>query len=190
MALVDDREAPDYVPTTNELDKIPDVPAGTPTEIRLGTAVLMSMVNPPEAGSYIDISARLYIKHAGFDQNTPDSPKVPVRLSKIIVAWPMGEKMPPPPEKKKTKAQEDAAAEAAAADDQPALFDDEPEVLGDAVDELLGEELADAAGVDVDGDEDQDGEYYDDGQDDTDTEDEADNVVPFNGGPTFSDGEG
>ena len=164
MALVDDREAPDYVPTTNELDKIPDeVPPGTPTEIRLGQAVLMSMVNPPEAGSYIDISARLYIKHSGFDQNTPDSPKVPVRLSKIIVAWPMGEKMPPPPEKpaKKTKAQEEAEAAAAAADDQPPLFEDdgEPELLGDAVDELLGEELADAA-------------------DDTE----------FEGGPAFSDG--
>lgn len=171
MALIEERNAPSDVPTTNELDKIEDYnPGGIPTEIRLGQAVLMTMLDPPEAGSYIDISARLYIKHAGFDQNTPDSPKVPVRLSKIIVAWPLGEQMPKPQPKKKTKAQEDAEAEAAAADDQPPLFDED----GGASEE----------------------DYYDDGDEDqgdgntlaaAETEDEEDNVVPFNGGPSFSD---
>lgn len=92
-------EKPAGLPSTNALDKFDDGLATGPTEIRLGQAVLMSLSDPPEAGEYIDISARLYIKHAGFDQNTPDSPKVPVRQAKIIVAWPLGEQMPKPKSK-------------------------------------------------------------------------------------------
>ena len=163
MSLIDQK--PTDLPSTNELDKIPDEVADGPAEIRLGNTVLMTLEDPPEAGSYIDISARLYIKHAGFDQNTPDSPKVPVRLAKIIVAWPLGDQMPKPKPKKKTKAEEDAEAEAAAADDQPALFED-------------------------DGDEDQDdGDYdaEDDGGEEDSEDDEDTNVVPFEG-PQFSDG--
>lgn len=92
-------EKPADLKSTNELDKFDDGVAAGPTEIRLGQALLMTLSDPPEAGEYIDISARLYIKHAGFDQNTPDSPKVPVRQAKIIVAWPLGEQMPKPKSK-------------------------------------------------------------------------------------------
>lgn len=163
MSLIADK--PGDLESTNELDKIPDDHPDGPAEVRLGNTVLMTLEDPPEAGSYIDISARLYIKHAGFDQNTPDSPKVPVRLAKIIVAWPLGEQMPKPKPKKKTKAEDDAEAEAAAADDQPSLFED-------------------------DGDEDQDdGDYdaEDDGGEEDSEDDEDTNVVPFEG-PQFSDG--
>lgn len=94
MSLV--TEQPKDLPSSNELDKFDDGVAAGPTEVRLGQALLMALDEPPQVGEYIDISARLYIKHAGFDQNTPDSPKVPVRQAKIIVAWPLGEQMPKP----------------------------------------------------------------------------------------------
>ncbi|MGP3321424.1 hypothetical protein [Mycobacteroides abscessus] len=115
-------EKPAGLPSTNALDKFDDGLATGPTEIRLGQAVLMSLSDPPEAGEYIDISARLYIKHAGFDQNTPDSPKVPVRQAKIIVAWPLGEQMPKPKSKN--------GAETPEVDGQEPLFDDDGDPQG------------------------------------------------------------
>lgn len=115
-------EKPAGLPSTNALDRFDDGLATGPTEIRLGQAVLMSLSDPPEAGEYIDISARLYIKHAGFDQNTPDSPKVPVRQAKIIVAWPLGEQMPKPKSKN--------GAEIPEVDGQEPLFDDDGDPQG------------------------------------------------------------
>ena len=115
-------EKPADLKSTNELDKFDDGLAAGPTEIRLGQALLMSLSDPPEAGEYIDISARLYIKHAGFDQNTPDSPKVPVRQAKIIVAWPLGEQMPKPKSKNGTEVPE--------VDGQEPLFDDDGDPHG------------------------------------------------------------
>ncbi|MFA4084222.1 hypothetical protein ONA92_21225 [Mycobacteroides salmoniphilum] len=150
-------EKPADLASTNELDKIDDGMAAGPTEIRLGQALLMSLSDPPEAGEYIDISARLYIKHAGFDQNTPDSPKVPVRQAKIIVAWPLGDQMPKP---KKSKSEPDIPED----DGQSPLFDDDGDPQG-----------ADDEGVD---DDHQHGQ--EDSQDDS-------NVVSFTGGPAFSD---
>lgn len=110
-------EKPAGLPSTNALDKFDDGVAAGPTEIRLGQALLMTLSDPPEAGEYIDISARLYIKHAGFDQNTPDSPKVPVRQAKIIVAWPLGEQMPKPKAKNGSEVPE--------CDGQEPLFEDD-----------------------------------------------------------------
>lgn len=113
MALITDK--PEDLPSTNELDKLPSE-ATTPAELRLGQAVLMTMLQPPAAGSYIDISARLYIKHEGFDQNTPDSPQIPVRQAKLIAAWPLGTDMP------KSKEELDGEAKAEAEKNQPPLF--------------------------------------------------------------------
>lgn len=110
-------EKPADLKSTNELDKFDDGVAAGPTEIRLGQALLMALDEPPQVGEYIDISARLYIKHAGFDQNTPDSPKVPVRQAKIIVAWPLGEQMPKPKAKN--------GAEVPECDGQEPLFEDD-----------------------------------------------------------------
>lgn len=115
-------EKPADLKSTNELDKFDDGVAAGPTEIRLGQALLMTLSDPPEAGEYIDISARLYIKHAGFDQNTPDSPKVPVRQAKIIVAWPLGDQMPKPKSKN--------GAEIPEVDGQEPLFDDDGDPQG------------------------------------------------------------
>lgn len=120
MSLV--TEQPKDLPSSNALDKFDDGLATGPTEIRLGQAVLMSLSDPPEAGEYIDISARLYVKHAGFDQDTPDSPKVPVRQTKIIVAWPLGEQMPKPKSKN--------GAEIPEVDGQEPLFDDDGDPQG------------------------------------------------------------
>lgn len=120
MSLV--TEQPKDLPSSNELDKFDDGVAAGPTEIRLGQALLMTLSDPPEAGEYIDISARLYIKHAGFDQNTPDSPKVPVRQAKIIVAWPIDEQMPKPKSKN--------GAEIPEVDGQEPLFDDDGDPQG------------------------------------------------------------
>lgn len=115
-------EKPADLKSTNELDKFDDGVAAGPTEIRLGQALLMTLSDPPEAGEYIDISARLYIKHAGFDQNTPDSPKVPVRQAKIIVAWPLGDQMPKPKSKN--------GAETPEIDGQEPLFEDDGDPQG------------------------------------------------------------
>lgn len=131
MSLV--TEQPKDIPSSNELDKIDDGMAAAPTEIRLGQALLMSLSDPPEAGEYIDISARLYIKHAGFDQNTPDSPKVPVRQAKIIVAWPLGDQMPKP---KKSKSEPDIPED----DGQSPLFDDDGDPQGADDDHQSGQE--------------------------------------------------
>lgn len=163
-------DKPEDLESTNALDDIEDPnPPVEPQELRLGSSTLMVMENPPHTGDYVDIAMRLRIKRTAEDQSTPDSPLTYPRYAEIVVAWPLGEQMPKP---KKSKAEEDAEAEAAAADDQPALFDDDGDDGDeDYDDELAGEELADAAGVDVDGEDDA----------------EADNVVPFNGGPAFSD---
>lgn len=166
MSLITD--PPKDLPSSNELDKIEDpdaAPPVQPEELRLGSSILMVMENPPHTGDYVDVAMRLRIKRTAEDQATPDSPLTYPRYAEIVVAWPLGTEMPKP---KKSKAEEDAESEAAAADDQPPLFDadGDPEVLGDAVNEMLGEELADAAGAD----------------------DEDSNVVPFEGGPAFSDG--
>lgn len=110
-------EKPADLKSTNELDKFDEGVAAGPTEVRLGQALLMALTDPPEVGEYIDISARLYIKHAGFDQNTPDSPKVPVRQAKIIVAWPLGEQMPKPKSKNGSEVPE--------CDGQEPLFEDD-----------------------------------------------------------------
>lgn len=128
------KEMPKGLPSTNALDKFDDLTT-SPTEIRLGQAVLMSLTEPPAAGEYLDISARLYIKHAGFDQNTPDSPKVPVRQAKIIVAWPLGEQMPKPKSKNGAEVPED--------DGQEPLFEDDGDPAGadeDQADQEAGED--------------------------------------------------
>jgi hypothetical protein len=153
MALIDDRQAPADVPTTNELDQIPDDMLGYPPgpqNVMLGTSVLMAMDPPPKTGDYIDVAMRLRVKRTAEDKPTVDSPLSYPRYCEIVVAWPLGEEMPKP---KKSKAEEDAEAEAEAAEDQPPLFGDdgEPETMGEIADELLGEELADAAGVDFEG---------------------------------------
>lgn len=136
MSLV--TEQPKDIPSSNELDKFDDGMAAGPTEIRLGQAVLMSLTEPPAAGEYLDISARLYIKHAGFDQNTPDSPKVPVRQAKIIVAWPLGEQMPKPKSKNGAEVPED--------DGQEPLFDDDGDPQGADDDHQDGQEDSQADG--------------------------------------------
>jgi hypothetical protein len=51
--------------------------------------------------------------------------------------WPVGTPKPQPREKPKSKAEKDAEAEAAAAENQPALYDDEPEAIGDLVDGVV-----------------------------------------------------
>ncbi len=139
MSLV--TEQPKDLPSSNELDKIDDGVAAGPTEIRLGQALLMSLSDPPEAGEYIDISARLYIKHAGFDQNTPDSPKVPVRQAKIIVAWPLGDQMPKPKSKN--------GAEVPEVDGQEPLFDDDGDPQGADDDHQDGQEGSQGEGEEV-----------------------------------------
>lgn len=151
MALIDQK--PEGLDSTNALDQIPDDLLGHPPgpqNIMLGSSVLTAMDPPPKTGDYIDIAMRLRIKRTAEDQPTPDSPLSYPRYCEIVVAWPLGEEMPKP---KKTQAEQDAEAEAEAAKDQPPLFGDgaDPEVLGDAVSELLGEELGDAAGVEFDG---------------------------------------
>lgn len=131
MALITDREAPSDVPESDPdvLKDIvdPDAPRTDPAEIRLGSTVLMVMDTPPNTGDYLDIAMRVRIKRKAEDQNTPDSPLTYPRYAEIVVAWPLGEKMPKPAPKEKSKAEKDTEAEAEAAKNQPPLFDEDQE---------------------------------------------------------------
>lgn len=162
MALIEDRTAPADVPTTNQLDDLPDDLLGGPPPaayLKLGTSPY-AVETPPERGD-----ERLYcVKLVCKGKNEKDMADGKVRHERTmhcVKMWPIGEQEPPDPEPVKTQAELDAEAEAEAAKDQPPLFGDdgEPETMGDIADDLLGEELADAAGVE------------------------------FEGGPAFSDGE-
>ncbi|MBU8833632.1 hypothetical protein [Mycolicibacterium goodii] len=149
MALI--TAEPKDLPTTNALDAIPDDLLGgppPPAEIRMSGKILLTLENPPEPGDEIVLLIRLKVNGTGVDLHENDE-EVPYRKAKLVTCWKPGTKEPQP---KKTQAELDAEAEAEAAKDQPPLFGDDSE-------DLAGEELADAAGVD------------------------------FEGGPEFSDGE-
>lgn len=162
MTLID--EKPNDLPSTNALDdiEIPREPS-QPAYLKLGTSPY-AVTDPPERGDERLYCVKLVCKGKN-EKDQADGKVKHERTMHCLKMWPLGEPEPADPPKKKTKAEEDAEAEAAAADDQPPLFDDD----GGASDE----------------------DYYDDGdedQGDCDTEAEADdNVVPFSGGPSFSD---
>lgn len=173
MALVDDREAPDYVPTTNELDNVEDPDLNQhglsiDRYLAFGTTP-RALPNPPRDGEVVIYKVKVECVGQAHKRRSDGEIRYRSELEILSVAR-VDEDLPPdyekPSAKKKTKAQQEAEAEAAAADDQPPLFEDEPESLGDIADELLGEELADAAGADDDS-----------------------NVVEFEGRPPFSDSE-
>lgn len=143
MALIDDREAPDYVASTNELDNIPDDLLGgppPPAEIRLSGKTLLVLEDPPEPGDELVLLIRVKVNGTGVDLHDNDE-EVPYRKAKLVTCWKPGT---PEPQVKKTQAEQDAEAEAEAAKDQLPLFGDdgEPETMGAIADELLGEELA------------------------------------------------
>lgn len=142
MALVDDRTAPDYVDSTNQLDNIPDDLLGgppPPAEIRMSGKTLLTLENPPEPGDELVLLIRVKVNGTGVDLHDNDE-EVPYRKAKLVTCWKPGTADPQP---QKTQAELDAEAEADAAKDQPPLFDEdgpvdganygEPEVLGDAM---------------------------------------------------------
>lgn len=169
MALVD--EKPQDLPSTNALDSVEDPdaqPEGERAEIYLSGAHVATLDNAPRGNGRVTLMVELEVTEEGKRFNENGETVIPIRRCRRIGdMWRPGEQRPAPKSKKKTKAEEDAEAEAAAADDQPPLFDDD----GGASDE----------------------DYYDDGDDaqgddNTEAEDEDDdNVVPFSGGPSFSD---
>ncbi|MCV7065629.1 hypothetical protein H7H51_07705 [Mycolicibacterium farcinogenes] len=154
MALV--TEQPDNLESTNELDKIDDPESRTTletAEIYLSGAHVCTLVNPPSGRGRVTLIIELEVTEESVRFNDNDE-EIPIRRCRRIGdMWRPGDVRPEPKPKKKTKAEEEAEAEAAAADNQPPLFDEdgEPELLGDAVDELLGEELSDAAGAEFEG---------------------------------------
>ena len=143
MALID--EKPADLASTNALDEVPDDLLGgpPPAYLKLGTSPY-AVDAPPERGDERLYCVRLVCKGKN-EKDMADGKVRHERSMHCVKMWPLGE---PEPEDPKTD-------EELAAEDQPPLFGDdgEPEVLGDAVDELLGEELADAAGVNVDGED-------------------------------------
>lgn len=119
MAEIADRTAPAWVPTTNELDNIPDDLLGKPPAyLVLGTTPDL-FEDPPEPGDTMTLVVRVRCKGFAGDLNA-DGKFVHKRKMTITAAWVQGQPEPP-----------DADAE------QPALFDedgeptDEPEVIGD-----------------------------------------------------------
>ena len=126
MAEVTDRTAPAWVPTTDELAKIPeDLLGPIPAEIRLGQNVLTMMEKPPELGDTVTVVCRLRITREGKEKASGDADGEirHFRAGKVVASWLKGDPEPPNPE-----------------DGQPGLFDegedepiDEPERLGDIV---------------------------------------------------------
>jgi hypothetical protein len=136
MALVDDRKAPDYVPSTNELDQIPDDLLGgpqPPAYLILGTSPY-AVTNPPERGDELMYCVKLVCKGKS-EKDLADGKVQHKRAMHCVKMWPVGE---PEPEDPKTD-------EELAAEDQPPLFDKDGEIatMGEIADELLGESLAD-----------------------------------------------
>jgi hypothetical protein len=145
-------DKPEDLPSTNQLDEIDDdLLGGTvpPAYLSFGMTPC-AIENPPADGDlvYFMVRARCTGEHGPVTRS--DGEKRYKRDLKIQAIWLPGD---PEPEEPKTQAELDAEAEAEAAKDQPPLFGDdgEPETMGDIADELLGEELADAAGVEFDG---------------------------------------
>lgn len=147
------KDQPEDLPSTNALDAIPDDLLGgppPPAYLSFGTTP-HAIENPPNAEDddtrVFMIRARCTGEHGPLKRKDGE-----IRYKRdmaIQAIWLPGE---PEPEPEKTQAELAAEAEAEAAKDQPPLFSDDSE-------DLAGEELADAAGVD------------------------------FEGGPEFSDGE-
>lgn len=171
MALVD--EKPQDLPSTNALDGVEDPdaqPEGERAEIYLSGAHVATLDDAPKGLGRVTLMVELEVTEESIRFTEDGQNEIPIRRCRRVGdMWRPGEQRPAPKSKKKTKAQEDAEAEAAAADDQPPLFDDD----GGASDE----------------------DYYDDGDEDqgdgntlaaAEAEDD-DNVVPFSGGPSFSD---
>lgn len=111
MSLVDQKPA--GLPSSNELDKIPDDLLGPiPAEIKLGTNVLMVMEKPPEVRDVITVVMRLRVKDAGVGEAGENNEELThYRKCKIVAAWIKGEPEPPN-----------------ADEEQPALFGEHGEV--------------------------------------------------------------
>ncbi|OBK04060.1 MULTISPECIES: hypothetical protein [Mycolicibacterium] len=144
MALIDDREAPSDIPTTNALDQVPDDLLGgppPPAEIRMSGKTLLTLENPPEPGDELVLLIRVKVNGTGVDLHDNDE-EVPYRKAKLVTCWKPGTAEPQP---KKTQAELDADAEAEAAKDQPPLFgeDGEPEALGDVIEGEFGPSFSD-----------------------------------------------
>jgi len=127
MALVKDK--PEELTPQNDLDDIedPDAPPD-PAEIRLAGKCLAVLESPPGRGEDLVLMIRVKVNGEGVDYHE-DGEEVPYRKTKLIACWKPGTKEPV---KKKTKTELDAEAEAEAAENQPALYDDEPEDLDGA----------------------------------------------------------
>lgn len=145
MALIDDRNAPADVPSTNALNDIPDDLLGgppPPAYLAFGTTPA-AVENPPSDGDLVYYMVRARCKGEHGPLTRSDGEKRYRRDLQIQAIWLPGE---PEPEIEKTQAELDAEAEAEAAKDQPPLFDEdgpvdganygEPEVLGDAMDNV------------------------------------------------------
>lgn len=149
MALVDQKPA--GLDSTNTLDAIPDDLLGgppPPAYLKLGTSPY-AVDAPPERGDERVYCVKLVCKGKN-EKDMADGKVRHERSMHCVKMWPVGEQEPEDP-----KTDEELAAE-----DQPPLFDDDgdPATMGEIAGELLGEELADAAGVEFEGPAFSDGE--------------------------------
>lgn len=178
MSLID--EKPKDLPSTNTLDDVDDPDLNQhglsiDRYLAFGTTP-RALPNPPKDGEVVVYKVKVECVGQAHKRRSDGEVRYRSDLEILSVAR-VDQELPPDFEKtsakRKTKAQQDAEAEAAAADDQPPLFDED----GGASDE----------------------DYYDDGDEDQgddntlaaaeaeDEDEDDDNVVPFSGGPSFSD---
>lgn len=113
MAL--NTKKPAGLPTSNELDKIPDDLLGpVPREVRLGANVLMVLDDPPRLGETRDVVVRLRFTREGAEQKAVEGETTYFCGGKIVTAWLLGQTVPP-----------------AEDEDQPALMDENGEIPDD-----------------------------------------------------------
>lgn len=130
-------EKPAGLPSTNELDKIPDL--DTRAEIYLSGSHVATLDEPPAMGEKFYLMVELEVTEVSHKSNDGGQTLVAVRRTRRVGdMWRPGTKKP---EKPKTQKELDAEAEAAAAENQPPLYEDDPDAeYGDTYDAEDGDE--------------------------------------------------
>lgn len=89
-------EKPTGLPSTNQLDSIPDDLLGNiARELRLGQNTLLVLDDPPKLGETRDVVVRLRVTREGAEQKAVDGETTHFCGGKIVTAWMLGQPVPP-----------------------------------------------------------------------------------------------
>lgn len=161
MALVDDREAPDDVPTTDAIADMDAPDALDAVDVRMSGKTMTSLVKPPGRGEDVVLMVRLRVTGEGVDYpEDEDADERPFVKTRLVSCWRPGQKEPQPAEDVEKKAKADAKGKGLYDEPELPYGGEDPEQLGDALGRgiVRPEVDEDTSGVD-------DGEPEDDGDD-------------------------